>query len=186
LALARATPWLSRAIWWRLAEKRLLFPDDAYLDVHTVIEQEPRPENRIGLSSHRVDEFGCPLATIDWRVHSNDAINALALTKAFVSVWNSSSLARLATIELRLDDDLKSVLTQGGGIFHPGGSARMGTNASRGVVDRELRTFGVPNLSIVSTATFPTGGGANPTMMLMMAALRTADRIAQQFQQAAR
>lgn len=56
----------------------------------------------------------------------------------------------------------------------------MGADVSRGVVDGELKTFRVPNLSVVSTATFPTGGGANPTMMLMMAALRAADRIARQ------
>jgi choline dehydrogenase-like flavoprotein len=180
VALATASPWLLRATWWRLVEKRLLFPDDADLDVHTVIEQEPRPENRIGLSSQRVDAFGCPLATIEWRVHDNDASNALALTKAFVRVWNAGSLSHLATIELNLDDDFKPALVRGGGVFHPGGSVRMATSVSRGVVDRELRTFGVPNLSVVSTATFPTGGGANPTMMLMMAALRTADRIAKQ------
>jgi choline dehydrogenase-like flavoprotein len=57
----------------------------------------------------------------------------------------------------------------------------MGTNVSRGVVDGELRTFGVPNLTVISTATFPTGGGSNPTMMLMMAALRAAERISQEF-----
>jgi choline dehydrogenase-like flavoprotein len=184
VALSVAMPWLSRAVWWRLAEKRLLIPDGAELDVHTVIEQEPRAENRIGLSCQRVDEYGCPLATIDWRVHENDAVNALALARAFVSAWNRGAFARLATIELNRDDDVKSVLVQGGGIFHPGGTVRMGKDVSRGVVDSELRTFKVPNLSVVSTATFPTGGGSNPTMMLMMAALRTADRIVQRYGQA--
>jgi choline dehydrogenase-like flavoprotein len=54
----------------------------------------------------------------------------------------------------------------------------MGRGPTDGVVDSEFRVFRVPNLSLVSTAAFPTGGGANPTMMLMMAALRTADRLA--------
>jgi choline dehydrogenase-like flavoprotein len=183
VALAMAIAWLSRAVWWRLTEKRLLFPDGADLVVHTVIEQEPRAENRIGLSVRRVDEHGSPLATIDWRVDDNDATNALALTKAFVNAWNTGTLAHLATIELNPGDDLKPALAQGGGIFHPGGSVRMGVDVSRGVVDGDLQSFRVPNLSVVSTATFPTGGGSNPTMMLMMAALRKADRIAQQFQQ---
>jgi choline dehydrogenase-like flavoprotein len=183
IALAAAVPWLSRAVWWRLAEKRLLFPDGAELDVHIVIEQEPRAENRIGLSRRRMDEHGCPLATIDWRVHDNDAVNALALARAFVSAWNRGAFAQLATIELN-NDDVRSALVQGGGIFHPGGTVRMGTDVSRGVVDSELRTFRVPNLSVVSTATFPTGGGSNPTMMLMMAALRAADRIVQRYMQA--
>jgi choline dehydrogenase-like flavoprotein len=45
-------------------------------------------------------------------------------------------------------------------------------------VDGDLRTFRVPNLSVVSTSCFPTGGGANPTFMLMAFALRAADWIA--------
>ena len=181
VALASGTPWLLRAVWWRLVEKRLLFPDAVHLDVHIVIEQEPRFDNRIALSPRRVDRYGCPLATIDWRVHDGDAANVKATTEAFAEAWNGSRLADLARIEPNIPADLKHALTQGGGIWHPGGSARMGSDASRGVVDGELRAFRVPNLSVVSTATFPTGGGANPTMMLMMAALRTADRIARQF-----
>jgi choline dehydrogenase-like flavoprotein len=179
-ALAIAMPWLSRAVWWRFVEKRLLFPDRADLNVHIVIEQEPRADNRIGLSRQRADLYECPLATIDWRVHDGDAANVIATTEAFVANWNGGRLANLARIELTMPEDLKRALAQGGGIYHPGGSVRMGADVSRGVVDSELRTFRVPNLSVVSTATFPTGGGANPTMMLMMTALRAADRIARQ------
>jgi choline dehydrogenase-like flavoprotein len=181
VALASGMPWLWRAVWWRLVEKRLLFPDAADLDVHIVIEQEPRADNRIGLSPRRIDRFGCALAAIDWRVHDDDAANVQATTEAFVDAWNSGSLAGLARIEPGNPGDLKRALTLGGGIWHPGGSVRMGNDVSRAVVDGELRTFRVPNLSVVSTATFPTGGGANPTMMLMMAALRTADRIVRQY-----
>jgi choline dehydrogenase-like flavoprotein len=180
-ALVVAMPWLIRAVWWRFAEMRLLFPDGADLELHTVVEQEPRSENRIGLSFGRVDEHGCPLATINWRIHENDARNAFALTKAFVNAWNAGTLAHLATIEMSRDIDIRSALTWGGGVFHPGGSVRMGADVNRGVVDGELRTFRVRNLSVVSTATFPTGGGSNPTMMLMMAAMRAADRIIQEF-----
>jgi choline dehydrogenase-like flavoprotein len=53
----------------------------------------------------------------------------------------------------------------------------MGLTPAQGVVDRNLRTFRIPNLSVVSTSTFPSAGGANPTMMLMMATLRLADHI---------
>ncbi|PSO25975.1 GMC oxidoreductase [Bradyrhizobium sp. MOS002] len=179
--LARGAPWLLKAAWWRFVEKRLLFPEGAELDVHTVIEQEPRAENRISLSQKRLDEFGCPLATLHWHVSENDGRNAYALTKAFVVTWNRGSLSHLAQVELRTtEDELRTSLKLGGGIFHPGGTIRMGADASRGVVDPEFRTFGVSNLSVISTAIFPTGGGANPTMMLMMAALRAADRLIQQ------
>jgi len=156
-ALAQATPWLARAVWWRFVEKRLLFPNGAYFDVHIVTEQESRADNRISLSSQRVDPFGCPLATIDWRVHDNDAANVLATTEAFMAAWSAGVLTRLGRIELNLPKDLKGRLAGGGGIYHPGGSVRMGADATRGVVDADLRTFRVPNVSVLSTATFPTG-----------------------------
>ena len=53
----------------------------------------------------------------------------------------------------------------------------MGASPKMGVVDKDLRTFRAPNLSVLATSVFPSGGGANPTMMLMMAALRLADRL---------
>jgi choline dehydrogenase-like flavoprotein len=179
-ALVIVLPWLARAAWWRLVEKRLLFPDGAHLDLHIVIEQEPRADNCISLSRRRVDLYECPLAAIDWRVHDSDVANAIAVTAAFLDAWNAGPLAHLARIKPNMPQNLQRALADGGGIYHPGGSARMGADVSRGVVDDELRTFRVPNLSVVSTATFPTGGGANPTMMLMMTALRTADRIGRQ------
>ena len=66
-------------------------------------------------------------------------------------------------------------------IIQPEELDRLGTNKREAVVDRDLRTFHVPNLRVVSTATFPTGGGSNPTMMLMMMALRSADQMIQEF-----
>jgi GMC oxidoreductase/FAD binding domain len=178
--LTAAAPWLLRAAWWRYWEKRLLFPDGVSLDVHIVIEQEPRAENRIGLAAHDVDYFGLPLGTINWRVHDGDVANALRMTHAFEQAWNEGPLGKLARLELRIPDHLRRAIAKGGGIFHPGGSVRMGSDARKAVLDSDLRTFRVPNLSVVSTAAFPTGGGANPTMMLMMAALRTADRLIRQ------
>lgn len=179
-ALARAVPWLARAVWWRFVEKRLLFPDGAAFLVNVVVEQQPRPENRIALSPDRVDPLGCPLASIDWRVHDDDAANVLAMAEAFLAAWNAGRLADLARAEPAVPTNPRAAIAAGGGIYHPGGSTRMGTDPSSGVVDTELRTFRIPNLTVVSTAVFPTGGGANPTMMLMMAALRAADRIARQ------
>jgi choline dehydrogenase-like flavoprotein len=53
----------------------------------------------------------------------------------------------------------------------------MGHSAANGIVDRDLRVFGVPNLRVLSTAVFPTGGSANPTMMLILMAFRCARQL---------
>lgn len=176
--LAHAVPWLARAAWWRFVERRLLFPDGADLAVNVVVEQRPRTDNRITLSSQRLDALGSPLARISWRVHDDDAAQVAAITDAFASAWNAGRLKGLARVVPALPTDLRGALAAGGGIYHPGGSVRMGADPASGVVDADLKTFRIPNLTVLSTAVFPTGGGANPTMMLMMAALRAADHLA--------
>jgi len=83
----------------------------------------------------------------------------------------------LATIKRRDPAAIEADIIAGGGIYHPGGSTRMSDSARAGVVDRQLKVFGVPNVRAVSTAILPAGGGSNPTMMLLMLGLRCADDI---------
>ena len=71
--LASSVPWLASALWWRMVEKRLLFPPRSTHHLHMVVEQEPLARNRIALSHRRADVFGSPLATIDWRVGATAA-----------------------------------------------------------------------------------------------------------------
>ena len=63
------------------------------------------------------------------------------------------------------------------GAGHIMGTARMGTDAKRAVVDRDLRSFDHPNLFIQGSAVFPTGGAANPTLTIAALALRSIDAI---------
>jgi choline dehydrogenase-like flavoprotein len=178
LPLLKGSPWLARAVWWRLREHRLLYPSDADIELHMVIEQEPRADNRILLSPDRFDRYGQPLAAIDWSVGKDDELRLTRSTDLFLDFWEKTTLARLGTIERRPAGEAETEMTHGGGIYHPGGSTRMGRTPGDGVLGADLRTFRVPNLSVAATSAFPTGGGANPTMMLMMAALRLADRLA--------
>jgi hypothetical protein len=83
MQLMMSTPWLARAMWWRIIEKRLLYPRDAQIQVHMVIEQEPIPENRITLSTTERDIYGQPLAQIDWRVTQRDMDNLSLATSVF-------------------------------------------------------------------------------------------------------
>ncbi len=169
--------WLLRAVWWRLVKRRLLFPDDVRFTIDLVVEQEPNRESRIDLSS-QLDPYGLPLARINWQVSQADRDNILKLTEMFARAWSESPLANIATLELLDATRREASPFQSGGVYHPGGSTRLGRSARDGVVDRDLRAFGIPNLTVVATSVFPTGGGANPTMMLILASLRAADRIA--------
>jgi choline dehydrogenase-like flavoprotein len=169
--------WLTRAVWWRYVHGRLLAADDARYELHLVIEQAPAATNRITLSEEKRDMFGCPLAVIDWSVGASDLRAFAEICDLFVAEWNASNLADYGALLPRAAEDSESQLVRGGGVYHPGGSIRIGKDRQGGVVDGTLRSFAVPNLWAVTTATFPSGGGANPTLMLMLFALRVADDI---------
>ncbi|PNG27226.1 GMC oxidoreductase [Methylocella silvestris] len=172
MELARGFPWLTRAVWWRFVEGRLLYPSDASIKLIMVLEQPPRAENRIFLSDDRRDVYGQPLAVIDWAVGAEDQRAMTKVTDMFLKSWAETGLAGLGRINRRPPREAEADVAGGGGIYHPGGTVRMGRTPADGVLDGDLRVFRLPNVHVISTAAFPTGGGANPTMMLMMCAMR--------------
>jgi choline dehydrogenase-like flavoprotein len=176
--LARSSPWLARAAWTRFVGRRLLAPPGAEFMLNVVVEQHPHRDNRISLSETQRDRDGLPLARIAWRVRDEDVANHERLFVLFADYWRRAGLENVAAIEARPSEQVRAQLVEGGGVFHPGGTARMGDDPRTSVVDARLRVHKIPNLSVISTATFPTGGGANPTYMLMLFALRAADQIA--------
>ncbi len=170
--LCLGAPWLARAVWWRYAHRRLLFPAHASLVVHMVMEQVPRADNRITLDSERTDAFGLPLARIDWRVGDDDIAHVHGASARFEATWQRSGLGAYGRWRSFAHERLSDSLRGAEGIFHPTGSTRMGHDAASGVVDRDLRLFALPQVQLLSTAALPTGGGANPTMMLLLLAMR--------------
>ena len=58
---------------------------------------------------------------------------------------------------------------------HLVGGARMGDRPETGVVDRDLRSFAVPNLWVTGGSTLPTQGAANPALTIMALVARAAD-----------
>jgi choline dehydrogenase-like flavoprotein len=175
--LVLAMPWLLRAAWWRFVRRRLLYPASANVQLHMVIEQQPRPESCIRLSASRKDLFGQPLAEIEWAVAPDDSDNFRKAVSAFESAWNHSALAKIAELQTYSGEVLEQALAGNAGIFHPVGSVRMAKSPQHGVVDPDLRLFRLQNVAVVSTAVLPRSGGANPTMMLLLLGLRCVDSL---------
>ena len=51
----------------------------------------------------------------------------------------------------------------------------MGFTPEASVVDSSCRAWGIPNLFVVDGSVFPTQGAANPALVIMAVADRTAD-----------
>ncbi|MCY7368880.1 MAG: hypothetical protein LH474_12095 [Chamaesiphon sp.] len=57
------------------------------------------------------------------------------------------------------------------------GTCKMGNNPCSSVVDAQGRSHEHPNLYVVGSSVFTTGGTSNPTLTVAALALRTADAI---------
>jgi choline dehydrogenase-like flavoprotein len=160
-------PDLAMIAYWRAKWRQLRWPRAADYQFHIVAEQLPSRDNQISLAGD-VDRFGVPLASINWRVQPRELATVEAYARRFESFWRRRGLARVARLNWR---DLPRRIADESSpmdVFHPGGSTRMGTSASVGVVDRDLKVFGFGNLHVASTSVFPSGASANPTFMLML------------------
>lgn len=180
LGVSRDLGWFAEAAWWRFAKGRLLAPRDAEYEVVLVTEQFPSIANTVTLSSTKSDFYGAPVAQIDWRPSEVDFEGFRRVQDALESYWTESRFGSIAAFTKTPEAVWREGLQSGSDIFHPGGTTRMGRNAKTGVVDANLRSFQVPNLYVIGTSVFPTGGSANPTFTLMAFALRAADHIARE------
>ena len=169
-------PWLMRRV--------------SGLDLAIVVraEQAPNPDSRVKLNGER-DATGMPRVSLDWRMSTVDVdsvaglVAALARESQRLGLGTVEPASWLADPDKRwVSDELVSAHPIGG--FHHMGTTRMANDPRRGVADGYGRVHGLANLYIAGSSLFPTGGWANPTLTILALSLRTADRIAKEFDSA--
>lgn len=133
-------------------------------------EQTPMASSRITLLAER-DAHAVPRVRIDWH-RSDDDISAVQ--RGF-SVLRGS-LSRTAVCRVEFDEDkLQQRLAAGAPVAsHHLGTTRMAVSARDGVVDPDCAIFDLPDVYLASSAVFPTGSHANPTLTIVALSLRLA------------
>ncbi|HZP15382.1 MAG TPA: GMC family oxidoreductase [Nocardioides sp.] len=121
----------------------------------------PLPENRVTLDDQR-DRHGLPVAHFSYSQCENDKALMKAGRDKMQEILEAAGAEDVVTIER---------------YAHLVGGARMGTDASHGVVDANLRSFVVPNLYVTDGSVLPTQGSANPALTIMALAARCADHL---------
>jgi len=141
--------------------------------VSSLIEQTPNMSSRVSLTRD-VDKFGLRRVQLDWEFSDQDrrTIRALAIKAA-------QEMARLDRARVQLapfitDTDLEIEI---GGHAHQMGTTRMSSEAEFGVVNENCQVHGIENLYLIGSSVFPTGGGTNPTLTIVLLALRLADHL---------
>jgi choline dehydrogenase-like flavoprotein len=138
-------------------------------------EQSPSRSNTVNLSDEQ-DEFGVPRLTVRWRVSSDDygsVVRALAVVASEIRRLEIGAVSTPSS-----PDELANAI--GGGFLggtHAMGTLRMSSSPRTGVVDRQCQLHGIHNLFVASSAVFPTGGFAAPTLTIVALAIRVADTV---------
>ncbi len=119
------------------------------------------PDNRVTLAEQR-DRHGLPVAHFSYSQCDNDRALMLAAQASMEQILRAAGATELMTVHR---------------YAHLVGGARMAADERSGVVDRDLRTFAVPNLYVTDGSVLPTQGAANPALTIMTLAARAADRL---------
>jgi choline dehydrogenase-like flavoprotein len=121
----------------------------------------PQPDNRVTLADE-TDRHGLPVAHFSYSLCDNDRQLTAAATAVMEDILRAAGASEVMTIDR---------------YAHLVGGARMAADGADGVVDRDHRVFGLPNLYVVDGSSLPTQGSANPALTIMALAARAADRL---------
>ena len=159
--------YLPRVPWGRGHHRTFesWFRHSASLTITT--EDLPDPANRVTLSDQLTDSNGLAAPKITYRLADNTAR---------ILEWGGER-AQEALREAGAVEVIHTPLIAGAG-FHLLGTARMGADPQRSVVDRWCQAHDTPGLYIVDGSVFVTAAALNPTSTIQAVALRTADRLA--------
>lgn len=144
------------------------------LDFHA--EQEPNWNSVIRLHSE-TDQHGVPRLEVDWQYTPMDLKTIEVALHLFANDAEQSGAGRY-------EYDPQAVLTEmtryGAYGGHHLGTARMGDNPTRSVVDASCRVHGMTNLFLAGGAVLVTSSQANPTLTIVAMGLRVADHLARE------
>jgi choline dehydrogenase-like flavoprotein len=138
------------------------------LTLSAICEDLPEEHNRVTLDPVLKDSSGIPAPRVDYRIGENTArmmAHGIARAKEILEAANAADIC------------VNSPILYGG--WHLLGTARMGADPERSVVNEWGRAHDVKNLFIVDGSLFVTSGGVNPTSTIQALALYVADQIKQ-------
>lgn len=142
--------------------------------IEAASEQRPDPDSRITLSG-ATDALGMPRARVDWRINDQERRSLMRLGQlmalSFERAGLPSPLLEPWVAEGRAED--APIID----CAHMMGTTRMAADPKFGVVDPHCRVHGVEGLYVAGGSVFPTGGHANPTLMMLALAIRLADQL---------
>ena len=172
LKISKFIPTLIKT-FYALVIHNFIYKPEAEAKLVLMAEQEPLSESYIALSKD-CDSFGIPKAEISWSI-SNLSWKTIVLSSFMIK----KEIERLGLGEVIINKDIyydnTDWLNLVSDVNHHMGGVRMSNTPDNGVVDTNLKLWGIDNLYVCSSAVFPTGSHSNPTATMLALGLRLVD-----------
>lgn len=130
-------------------------------------EDMPQADNRITLNTEVTDQWGLPVANVNFDDHPNDVAMRNHGYERADAIYES-----VGATGVHHTPPYPST--------HNLGTSRMSARPQDGVVDEWGRVHDVPNLFVSDGSVMTTGGAANPTLTIVALAMRQADHLMQE------
>jgi choline dehydrogenase-like flavoprotein len=170
---AKHLPMLARQAWRYKVRSRAYSPPDVRIFLRVHCEQEPTSLSSITLTDER-DALGLLRIRFDWQISDRE----LETIRQYVLVAQQvlAGVVRIVPNEELMSGN-PAFLTRCDDSNHHMGGMRMSETDATGVVDINLRLYGLTNTYVCSSAVFPSSGFSNPTHTLLALALRLSDHL---------
>lgn len=142
-------------------------------DVEAQGECLPRYENYVELDPEIRDAWGIPVLRISASYGENEAAMARAMRQDLMDILGAMRLESVSVPGAELSVFGKNI--------HECGTARMGNDPRKSVVDRFNRIHDVRNVFVTDGAAMVTQGCYEPTLTIMAVSARAGEYIAEQF-----
>ena len=130
-------------------------------------EQLPNPSNRVTLHPHKTDKWGNPQALFNVSYGENEHVMLEEARKDAVLMLEAAGCTDINSSPVNL--------TVPGNRIHEMGSARMGDDPSKSVLNRWCQAHDVPNLFITDGAFMTSAACQNPSISYMAFTARACD-----------
>lgn len=139
-------------------------------------EQAPCKESTVSLSEE-LDIVGVPKPVINWVLTRKTWDSVVTTSRNVRDEFKRLGLGKIVLYpHVRVEEpEWEAYLSD---VNHHMGGARMSDHPGDGVVDKNLKVWGMDNLFLCSPAVFPTGSHSNPVLTLLALSNRLADHMA--------
>jgi len=136
-------------------------------------EMVPNDDCYCEIDPDRVDQWGIPVLRFHWKWGDYEIKQAAHMIRTFAEIVDAMGGRPVG----RLETDGAKVIAKGGQIIHEVGTAQMGSDAARSVLNPWCQAWEVKNLFVTDGAPFVSNADKNPTLSILALAWRTCDHI---------